>query len=177
MAPRTVEARKASVQKKIEAVKNKIAKCESHIAKHLDKTASERAQMDSMKAKLANVMQRVKALRKKHAEHLKVLDHLRAHLSAVGTEAEAKFVKKRKATKKAPKKATAKKQNCKCADLAKEPLAEKGMELVRHLMGNAILGNFRLSPPTIAVTKVDGWKGKIPTLYCTYCPFCGKKIL
>jgi hypothetical protein len=72
------------------------------------------------------------------------------------------------------KKKAAKKE-CECLEQVKGQLAEHGVSIKRHLQMNFTTGEGRMSPPSIVVEKKDGKRGKTPTVFCSYCPFCGVK--
>ena len=49
---------------------------------------------------------------------------------------------------------------------------EMGVEVEYPLMP---FTNTPKVPAVLKITRVDGKRGKLPTITCTYCPFCGKK--
>lgn len=67
------------------------------------------------------------------------------------------------------------KSGCECLEQVKESLREHGVAIKRELIMNFKTGEGRMSPPFIVVEKTSGKRGKTPTLFCSYCPFCGTK--
>src|SRR4051812_11462747 len=67
-------------------------------------------------------------------------------------------------------------RGCKCASKADKALASSNARLAREFLitfGNA---KITLSQPSLRLMKLDTKKrAALPTLFCTYCPFCGKK--
>lgn len=73
------------------------------------------------------------------------------------------------------KKKAAIKTGCNCLELVKVQLEKRGIAIVRHLQMDFEKNEGSLSPPSIVVKKTSKAKGKTPTVFCSYCPFCGKK--
>lgn len=68
-------------------------------------------------------------------------------------------------------------ENCNCVEKANEALKEQNTFIESKLMMNFETGDTSLSPPMIVVGKLDSKKKEpLPVLFCSYCPFCGKKI-
>lgn len=79
-----------------------------------------------------------------------------------------------RATRK-PKKA----KPCNCLELTQKALAEKypNVRLRTELSINFTSGKARVVGPVLEVEKIDTAKReRLPTILCTYCPFCGKKV-
>lgn len=81
----------------------------------------------------------------------------------------------KQATKKKPTR-NRKPVKCKCVDLVNEQGKEQGWRLASEMQLNMEAGTLGLLSPLIRVEKIGGGKGKLPTLCCSHCPFCGKKI-
>ncbi len=64
---------------------------------------------------------------------------------------------------------------CKCADAVDKRLESMGGALTRNLQINFDTGKSGLSPPILVVERVGNGRKPLPTVYCTYCPFCGVK--
>ncbi len=73
-------------------------------------------------------------------------------------------------------KAARKPAKCKCAELVNEKAKEQGWRLASEMQLDMAAGKIGLLSPLIRVEKIGGGRGKLPTLCCSYCPFCGKKI-
>jgi len=73
------------------------------------------------------------------------------------------------------KKNTTTGQGCDCLEQVKALLSKENLAIKRHLQINFETGKGSLSPPSIVVEKIDGKKGKLRTVFCSHCPFCGKK--
>ena len=67
------------------------------------------------------------------------------------------------------------KSGCKCIESVQSQLKSRGVHLVRHLQMDLEAGEGRLSPPSLVVERSAGSKVKLPTVFCSYCPFCGTK--
>lgn len=75
----------------------------------------------------------------------------------------------------AKKKASLK--TCRCIELANKELAKLNAELVTGLQIDFASGQSR-SLIAIPLRRADSNKrGKLPEMYCTYCPICGTKLL
>jgi hypothetical protein len=67
--------------------------------------------------------------------------------------------------------------DCKCVEDVNAKLAESGCRVTRHMQINFATQMASLSGPCVAVERIGKSKrGKIPTVLCSYCPFCGKKF-
>lgn len=72
-------------------------------------------------------------------------------------------------TKKAPR-------TCNCLKKVDEALKDRNAALERHPMMNFSTSKMTMSPPSVKLRKLDSKKREsLPSLFCTYCPFCGKK--
>jgi len=67
---------------------------------------------------------------------------------------------------------------CKCVDLVNERLKEDGCVLLQHMQIDFSSGKASMSGPCVSVERKVRTRTskKIPTVLCTFCPFCGKKI-
>ena len=66
---------------------------------------------------------------------------------------------------------------CKCVETVNDKLRDIGFSLRRHMQINFTTKMAGLSPPCVEVFRHDTKKrGKIPTVLCAFCPFCGKKL-
>ena len=79
--------------------------------------------------------------------------------------------------KKASKKATTKTKDCGCFDKVNTQLSDKGLQLDHRIQFNFEGGNHVSTiAPLIALQWNDPKrKKKTPVMFCSYCPFCGKK--
>lgn len=69
----------------------------------------------------------------------------------------------------------ASKSGCKCLDMVKSDLDDMGVAVKRHVQMNFKTGKATMSPPSIVLEKTGSKRGKMPTIFCSYCPFCGIK--
>lgn len=66
---------------------------------------------------------------------------------------------------------------CDCAASVNEKLVEHNAVLDRGLLIDRSTGTVRMAPPALSVSKLDPKKrGRLPTLYCAFCPFCGEEV-
>jgi hypothetical protein len=64
---------------------------------------------------------------------------------------------------------------CKCQEQVNKLLKESNAEVSNDFLIRRS-GTITLSPPSIVLAKIDSKKrSKLPTLFCSHCPFCGKK--
>lgn len=73
------------------------------------------------------------------------------------------------------KTATKKVAGCNCLEQVQEKLKPYGMKLKTALTMNFTTGKSGIAGPFLAAEKLDGFKGKLRTMTCAHCPFCGKK--
>lgn len=68
------------------------------------------------------------------------------------------------------------KKECRCFEQAQKALKPYNTELVTHFLMNFKTGKSRMSHPSVVTAKLNS-KSRQPakTVFCTYCPFCGKK--
>lgn len=65
---------------------------------------------------------------------------------------------------------------CDCIEQVQEQLAESNARLLIESLIRTKTGEIRSSPPSLRLEKIDSSKRKrLPTLFCSHCPFCGKK--
>ena len=75
----------------------------------------------------------------------------------------------------AAKKAT----KCNCVNEVNEKLKDigSGAKLVQHMEFDFKAGKASMSGPCIEVCKINkASRKKLPTVMCSYCPFCGIKL-
>lgn len=65
---------------------------------------------------------------------------------------------------------------CKCVELVNKTLAEQGVELDTSLVMNFKTGGSYLAMK-IPVRKFGSSRKKLPTVFCTFCPVCGKRLI
>lgn len=80
----------------------------------------------------------------------------------------------------AKKKKPKQEKPCNCLELTQKALAEQrpGVHLKTELSINFKTGKCRTIGPLLVVAK-DGdapKRVKLPTIVCTFCPFCGKRL-
>lgn len=77
------------------------------------------------------------------------------------------------------KKATAKKaapKKCNCVTEINEALKPHNARLASGMQLNFKTGEASVTAPHIELVKLDSKKrGRLPAMFCTYCPFCGIK--
>ncbi len=78
---------------------------------------------------------------------------------------------KRKSAKKKP----TKKRPCNCIDIVNKGLESHGASLETNIEINFKTQQITTAGPIIALHKSSKAK-PLATMYCTYCPFCGKKM-
>lgn len=68
---------------------------------------------------------------------------------------------------------------CNCANLLAKALLEKHVEPVRDWQLNFSTGKVALSGLQIALRKRSDAprRTKVPTLFCTFCPCCGQRLI
>jgi hypothetical protein len=65
---------------------------------------------------------------------------------------------------------------CKCAEMVNDNLRPMNAALKRGVCFNFSTKQASVSPPEIALRRIDGKNRKpLPPIVATYCPFCGKK--
>lgn len=66
-------------------------------------------------------------------------------------------------------------KECDCITKVNELLEEKGCAIRTEVLISFKTGKIRQSKPSIRLEKLAGSKKPLFTLFCSYCPFCGKK--
>lgn len=66
-------------------------------------------------------------------------------------------------------------KGCDCIKQCNAQLETRGVKIRQDMMLNFATGEGSMSNPVVDVVKLNGKGGKVPTLYASYCPFCGKK--
>ena len=66
-------------------------------------------------------------------------------------------------------------QGCDCVAQVQDYLGEHNCQLVIECLMNLDTGTIRSSPPSLRVEKVEPKRTRLKTVFCAYCPFCGKK--
>jgi hypothetical protein len=81
-------------------------------------------------------------------------------------------VKKKKAVKRKPRRS-----GCSCLVSIQKSIKEQGYQVAQELIMNFDTGKASMSQPSIRLEKTSGNKSRkpIPTFFCVYCPFCGKR--
>lgn len=65
---------------------------------------------------------------------------------------------------------------CKCLSKVQEQLVERNAAVTVETLINFKTGKMRPSNPSVRLHKLDNRKrSRLPTMFCSYCPFCGKK--
>ena len=78
--------------------------------------------------------------------------------------------------KKSKTKKLAKRKDCGCLKQVNAELKKlRGAVLATELAINFTTSEISVSDPKLAVERYGDQKGNLPTVLCTYCPFCGKK--
>ena len=69
------------------------------------------------------------------------------------------------------------KQNseCDCIAQVNDLIEDKGCAIRTEVLISFKDGKIRKSKPSIRLEKLQGSKKPLFTLFCSYCPFCGKK--
>lgn len=71
----------------------------------------------------------------------------------------------------------AKAKKCTCVDQVNAQLKSSGVKLVQHMEFNLKTGKAAMSGPCLEVCKIDkASRKKLPTVMCSCCPFCGRKL-
>ncbi len=66
---------------------------------------------------------------------------------------------------------------CKCVDQVNEQLAASNVKIGQGLQINFKTGQSSMSPPQIVLEKINAKvRKRMPTVLCSFCPFCGKKF-
>lgn len=76
----------------------------------------------------------------------------------------------------AKKKAT--KPGCNCIEQVNKQLEDSNAKVAQYLQVNFKTGEATMSNPMVAVEKKihsSRTRTKLPSLICSFCPFCGKK--
>lgn len=84
----------------------------------------------------------------------------------------------KKTTKTQPRKKNVKKRpkkGCGCLKKAQKELAKKNLSLVTGFGIDHEQRRTFTTGPFLAVEKIEKSRDPLPTMFCTYCPFCGKK--
>lgn len=65
---------------------------------------------------------------------------------------------------------------CDCLEKVQEALKPKNCKLQTVLTMNFTTGRGSIVGPLLAVEKLDKSRDRLPTVFPTYCPFCGVKV-
>lgn len=80
-----------------------------------------------------------------------------------------------KTTKKKATKKTKKPVGCKCLAACQKELKKDNIELVTGFGIDFEAGKSFTTGPFLSVKKIEKSRKTLPSIHCTYCPFCGKK--
>lgn len=68
------------------------------------------------------------------------------------------------------------KKGCDCLKQVQEELKPHNARVVRSMQVNLSNNTCGMSPPKLVLEKLDSKnRGKLLSVFCVYCPFCGKK--
>jgi hypothetical protein len=68
------------------------------------------------------------------------------------------------------------KPDCGCLEKANEAVKEKGYAFQTRVMFHRDSSTLRVAGPLLLLEKLDSKSRKpLPSAFCAYCPFCGKK--